>query len=272
MSDLTSFWQYLPTRIDPVLFEIGSFQIRWYGLSYIAAFVVVWRLLLVRVRRSEGPYTREMVEGFLFWAVVGVLLGGRLGYVLFYDLSSYLDRPIEIFLPPISGMSYHGGVVGLFLAAGIFCRKRRLDFWAFADFVAPAMPLGYTFGRLGNFLNGELYGRPTSAPWGMHFTADPLHRLRHPSQLYEAFFEGILLFCLLWPLRNRRPFDGTHTALYLVGYGVVRFLIEFVREPDAHLGLVWSSYTAGQLLCVAMVGAGVFITATARLRARGKSG
>jgi phosphatidylglycerol:prolipoprotein diacylglycerol transferase len=198
-----------------------------------------------------------------------VILGGRLGYVLFYNLGYYLQHPLEAILPfefaggiryvGISGMSYHGGVLAVLAASILFCRRRKILFWQFADLICPAIPLGYTFGRIGNFINGELYGRTTDAPWGMVFPLDPQRLLRHPSQLYEAFFEGIVLFALLWLFRRRRPFDGALFALYLIGYGAVRFVIEFFREPDAQLGFVMGPLSMGQLLCLVMIAAGAGI-------------
>jgi phosphatidylglycerol:prolipoprotein diacylglycerol transferase len=156
-------------------------------------------------------------------------------------------------------MSYHGGVIGVILVSILFCRKYRMNFWHLSDLLCPAIPLGYTFGRLGNFINGELYGRVTTVPWGMYFPLDSTHQLRHPSQLYEAFFEGIFLFLILWSLRKTKVFDGFLFCLYLIGYGIVRFFIEFVREPDSQMGFVFSSFTMGQILCVCMILIGVFI-------------
>ncbi|MGD8351628.1 MAG: prolipoprotein diacylglyceryl transferase [Nitrospirota bacterium] len=262
----TYWWQHLPERIDPYLLELGSFRISYYGLMYVVAFAVVYLLCLYRIRRGETEYTAGDVENYLVWAALGLIAGARLGYVLFYNFGYYLRRPLEIFLPfsfeggfhftGISGMSYHGGAIGVALASVLFCRKYRVGFRDFGDFLIPSVPLAYTFGRLGNFINGELFGRPTDLPWGMYFPRDPQGLLRHPSQLYEAFFEGIFLFAVLWPLRNRRPFRGFHLSLYLVGYGTVRFFIEFVRQPDVQLGAVLGPFTMGQVLCAAMVALG----------------
>jgi len=156
-------------------------------------------------------------------------------------------------------MSYHGGLVGVILASLFFCYKNRVNFWHFADLVTPAIPLGYTFGRIGNFLNGELFGRVTTAPWGMYFPLDPTHQLRHPSQLYEAFFEGIFLFTILWSVRKKRLFNGFHFCLYIVSYSIVRFCIEFVREPNPGLGSILHFFTMGQFLSIAMILCGTFI-------------
>ncbi|MCX5840923.1 MAG: prolipoprotein diacylglyceryl transferase [Deltaproteobacteria bacterium] len=187
----------------------------------------------------------------------------------FYNLSYYLHHPLEIFLPfefangirfvGISGMSYHGGAIGVLSASLIFCRRHQIDFWRFADLFIPAIPLGYTFGRIGNFINGELYGRATTVPWGMIFPADSLQLIRHPSQLYEALFEGLVLFAVLWMIRKKSPFDGFLLAFYVIGYGLVRFFIEFFREPDTQVGFVWASLSMGQVLCILMILAGLAV-------------
>jgi phosphatidylglycerol:prolipoprotein diacylglycerol transferase len=274
MEDWTTLWRHLPSHLSPNLLEIGSFQLRWYSLMYLAAFACTYGLTLYRIRQEKYPYTAELIQDFFVWAILGVILGGRLGYVLFYNLGYYLQHPLEIFFPfdmtdgfrfiGISGMSYHGGVIAVLAATILFCRQRRIDFWRFTDLIVPAIPLGYTFGRIGNFINGELYGRATTAAWGMVFPLDPLHLLRHPSQLYEAFFEGIVLFTLLWLIRRKSPFEGALFAFYLIGYGVVRFFIEFFREPDAQLGFVLGPFSMGQLLCFLMIAAGGCIYAFRR--------
>jgi phosphatidylglycerol:prolipoprotein diacylglycerol transferase len=198
------------------------------------------------------------------------MIGGRLGYVLFYNFGYFIVNPLKIICPfeiskegfyytGISGMSYHGGLIGVFLASVFFCQRHRINFWKLADLLSSVIPLGYTFGRIGNFINGELYGRSTSIPWGMHFPLDPINQLRHPSQLYEAFFEGIFLFLILWNVRKLKLFDGFLFCLYLSGYGVMRFFIEFVREPDSQLGFIFCHFTMGQILCVFMVLVGIAI-------------
>jgi phosphatidylglycerol:prolipoprotein diacylglycerol transferase len=266
MEDWTTVWRQLPAHLSPNLLEIGSFQLRWYSLMYLAAFACIYGLILYRIKRENYPYTAEQIQDYFVWAILGVILGGRLGYVLFYNLGYYLQHPLEILFPfdiadgfrfiGISGMSYHGGVIAVLAGTIFFCRRRRIAFWRFADLISPAIPLGYTFGRIGNFINGELYGRATTAAWGMVFPLDPLHLLRHPSQLYEAFFEGIVLFAVLWLIRRKSPFDGALFAFYLIGYGAVRFCIEFFRQPDAQLGFVLGPFSMGQLLCFLMIAAG----------------
>lgn len=265
MESFINLWQHLPAHIKPYLFSIGSFQLRYYSLMYIVAFVIVYFLVIYRIKREEFKYTSEDIQDYLVWAMIGVLLGARLGDVLFYNFDYYLFHPLEIFLPfsfsdgikftGISGMSYHGGVIGVVIMTVLFCRRRKFAFWKFADLISPAIPLGYTFGRIGNFTNGELFGRATSVAWGMYFPLDPEGQLRHPSQLYEAFFEGIFLFAVLWAIRKKAPFDGALLAFYIFGYGLVRFFIEFFREPDYMVGPI----SIGQFLCLLMMAGGIGI-------------
>jgi len=268
MARLVDFWQHIPEHINPAFLEIGSFQLRYYGLMYLVAFAVVYLLVIHRIRDERFEYSKEIVQTYAVWAVVSLLIGARFGYVLFYDLAYYAAHPLAIVLPfefsggeirfiGISGLSYHGGLVGIILGSILFVRRYEIDFWRFSDLLCPAIPLGYTFGRIGNFLNGELYGRVTNVWWGMYFPLDPLRTLRHPSQLYEAFFEGILLFAILWGIRKKGYLKGKMLALYLIGYGVVRFFIEFFRQPDPQLGLVTGVFSMGQILCLAMIFFGI---------------
>lgn len=271
MEALIHFWQHLPAHFRPYLFEIGSFQLRYYSLMYIVAFLLTYFLVSHRIKTERYPYSMETIQNAFIWIITGLILGARLGYVLFYNFDYYVHHPLEIILPfdfsggfrfvGISGMSYHGGALGVLLAAVIFCRRYKIDFWNLADLVSPAVPLGYTFGRIGNFINGELYGRATTVPWGMYFPLDPSRQLRHPSQLYEAFFEGLFLFAILWGIRKKSPFDGFLLALYIAGYGFVRLVIEFFREPDAQLGFIFGPLTMGQLLCLLMIlgGAAIYL-------------
>lgn len=263
---MTYWWSHLPEHINPYIIEIGSFRLGYYGLMYLVAFATLYVLTMWRIRHEKVEFSRETVQDFMVWAVLGLIVGARLGYVLFYNFSYYILHPLEIFLPfefsggfrytGIAGMSYHGGVLGVLLAGILYTKKRRISFWRFADFFAPAIPLGYTFGRIGNFINGELYGRPTTVPWGMYFPHDPEGLLRHPSQLYEALFEGVVLFVVLWSIRRKRHFDGFFISLYFIGYGAVRFFIEFFREPDPQLGFVLGPLSLGQALCVGMIATG----------------
>ncbi|MCD6023962.1 MAG: lgt [Fibrobacteria bacterium] len=278
--DTLTFWQSLPSHMDPVIFRIGSFQLQWYGLMYLVAFAVTYLLAKRRTREEPKrfPYDPEFLKNLMTWAFFGVLLGGRLGYVFFYNFEYYLAHPLEIILPfrsgpnglqftGISGMSYHGGLIGCFAACALYCRKPRngqkpADLWNLCDLYFPAIPLGYTFGRIANFINGELWGRVTDSPIGMVFPAAPGTLPRHPSQLYEAFFEGIVLFLILWSLRKRKFPTGSFAGLYLIGYGFFRFFIEYFREPDAQLGLYWFGlFSQGQALCAAMILAGIALIA-----------
>ena len=277
MNSLIYFWQNLPSYMDPVFLQIGSFGIRWYSLMYIVAFTVVyWGVGKYRHAKQPLPnissnFHSDLIStSFLF-----MIIGARLGYVLFYNLEYYLSHPLEIILPfdlktgsftGISGMSFHGGVIGAFIGSYRFIKKKsKLSFWQVVDYYAPFIPLAYTFGRLGNFINSELYGRVTNSSWGMYFPTDP-NRLRHPSQLYESFFEGIISFLILWWLKDKIKTKGVIFALYLILYGFFRFFIEILRQPDAQfkdandsIGFVFADFTMGQLLCVVMVLAGGLI-------------
>lgn len=264
-----SWWNHIPEHINPNIIEIGSFRIRYYGLMYVVAFAITYVLVMYRIKSERYQYSKITIQKYFIWAILGTLIGGRLGFVLFYDLSYYITHPLRIISPfdysnglkyiGLSGMSYHGGLIGIILATLVFCYKNKISFWHLADLFAPAVALGFTFGRIGNFINGELYGRVTSLPWGMYFPLDSSGQLRHPSQLYEALFEGILLFIILWTLRKKRIFDGFHFCLYIIGYGAVRFCIEFVRQPDARLDVIFNFFTMGQMLCAAMIVSGILI-------------
>jgi phosphatidylglycerol:prolipoprotein diacylglycerol transferase len=265
---MMDLWRYLPYKMNPVIFQIGSFSVRWYGIMYLVAFSIVYLLTRYRLKKEKLPYAVDMVSDGLIWAIVGLIIGARVGYSLFYNFSYYLSNPLEIILPfsfrngfrftGLSGMSYHGGVIGVIVALMMFCKKRKINFFNYIELLIPSIPLGYTFGRLGNFINGELYGRPTNFILGMYFPGDP-GVLRHPSQLYEAFFEGIVLFLILWPLRSKKLPVGYISSFYLLGYGTFRFFIEFVREPDAHIGYFFGWMTEGQILNVIMIFAGLVI-------------
>ncbi len=267
MNDFRQWWQHIPEHLDPVIISIGSFKLQYYGLMYIVAFALTYGLVAYRLKREDRfQVTQEQVQALITYMMLGVIVGGRLGYVLFYNADYFLENPLEIILPfdfsegirftGITGMSFHGGLICVILFAWLYCRNNRISFLDMADLFIPAIPLGYTFGRLGNFINGELYGRITTAPIGMMFPLAPGNSLRHPSQLYEAFFEGILLFAVLWNLKSRFRIPGAMLALYLIGYGLVRFFIEYFRQPDAHLGFVFFSFSMGQVLCLAMIAAG----------------
>ncbi len=257
MESFIQIYQELPLRINPIIFSVGFFQISWYALMYLVGIGVVYYLLSWRIKKKEGAWRQKNVQEFLMDAFLGVVIGGRLGYVLFYNLPFYLENPLAIISPfsegrwtGIYGMSYHGGLIGVFIAALWFCRKNKIDFFSLADFLIPAVPAGYFFGRLGNFLNGELFGRITQKEWGMYFPGETL--LRHPSQLYEAFFEGLVLFAILWFWRNKAQLKGKFLWLYLLGYAGFRFMLEFWREPDEQVGLFFGFLTLGQIFSLIM--------------------
>jgi phosphatidylglycerol:prolipoprotein diacylglycerol transferase len=239
--------------IDPVAIALGPLKIHWYGIMYLVGFVGGWWLGTTRARRPDSGWKPDEVGDLLFYIAVGVVLGGRLGYALFYNFAYYLKHPIEIFFIWTGGMSFHGGLIGVMVAMWLFGQRTRRPFFAVADFVAPLVPVGLGAGRIGNFINQELWGRVTDAPWGVVFkTGGPLPR--HPSQLYEFALEGVALFVILW-LYSRKPrATASVSALFLICYGLFRFLVELVREPDAHLGyLAFGWVTMGQVLSMPMI-------------------
>ncbi len=246
--------------IDPVAFSIGPLAVRWYGLMYLLGFGLAWWLGLRRIAQGAAPIDRRQFDDLIFYAVLGVILGGRLGYVLFYKPGYYFSHPLEIPAVWQGGMSFHGGLLGVIAAMWLAARKHKIDFLRLMDFIAPLCPLGIAAGRMGNFINGELWGRPTDLPWGMAFrNAGPLPR--HPSQLYEFALEGLALFALLWWFSSTPRSRGQVSAMFLIGYGCLRFLAEFAREPDSFLGILALGMTMGQWLCVPMIAAGIWLFA-----------
>jgi phosphatidylglycerol:prolipoprotein diacylglycerol transferase len=258
--------------IDPVLVNIGPFAIRWYALAYVVALLLGWRycLWLARNWGAAGTpvATFKDIDDFLVWATLGVVIGGRLGYMLFYNFGYYLDNPSQIFAVWRGGMSFHGGMLGVVLAILLFCRQRKISLLRFADLIVCAVPIGLFLGRIANFINGELWGRPTDMPWAMIFpNGGPMPR--HPSQLYEALLEGLVLFAVLFALQRRRialERPGILAGVFLVCYGSFRMLVELFREPDAQLGFVFSGVTMGQILSVPLVAAGMWLVLRARSR------
>ena len=310
-----------PSWIRPEI--IPGLPIRWYGLMYLVAFVVTYLMFMLQVKQRGLEVKRDQVLDMFFWAIIGLLVGARLGFALIYDNRGwFLEHPLQIILPfervdgrlrltGISGMSYHGGLVGVVIAVITYLKVKRLDVLDWADMLVTGIPLGYTFGRLGNFINGELYGRVTRVAWGMVFPGVPaegrfnaklpwvrefagsigmdvpaaglVNLPRHPSQLYEALFEGLVLWLVLWfILRPRRPFKGFMVACYIMGYGIIRFVIEYFRQPD--IGIDWPimlvplenpviqtspfNLSTGQILCFLMVAAGLVCLFAFRARAR----
>jgi phosphatidylglycerol:prolipoprotein diacylglycerol transferase len=249
---------------DPVAIHLGPLAIRWYGLMYLVGFVVAYALGRLRIRGGKsGRVTMEVLDDLLFFVVLGVILGGRIGYVLFYKLGYYLDHPAEIFAVWQGGMSFHGGFLGVLVAVWWVARKHRLRWLELTDFVAPLVPLALAAGRLGNFINGELWGRPATVPWAMIFPqAGPVPR--HPSQLYQLGLEGLALFVLLWIYSSRPRPTGAVSAVFLIGYGVFRFVAEYFREPDDFLGLLALGLSMGQWLSLPMILAGIAMLVWAR--------
>lgn len=256
--------------IDPIAIQIGPLAIRWYALAYISGLLIGWGLMR-RYARLYAGFTAEAIDDFLTWATLGVVLGGRLGYVLFYKPSFYLSHPVDIVKVWEGGMSFHGGCLGVIIAVILFAHRRGLRVWVLGDLITSVVPIGLFFGRIANFINGELYGRVTTTdevPWAMVFPhGGPLPR--HPSQLYEAALEGILLLIVVsivrrFPVVRRHP--GTVSGVFLIGYGMARFTAEFFREPDAFLGYLWGGATMGQLLSLPMIVVGLGIVAWALRR------
>jgi phosphatidylglycerol---prolipoprotein diacylglyceryl transferase len=246
--------------------SVGPFAIRWYALAYIAGLVIGWRYCLALAKRPPLVAQVQDIDDFLVWATLGVVLGGRIGYVLFYNLPYYAQAPIQVFYLWRGGMSFHGGALGVTLAILLFCRQRRINLLAFADIIICAVPIGLFFGRIANFINGELWGRVTNVPWAMIFPSDPEHLPRHPSQLYEATLEGIVLFTVLWicQYRGLRQRPGATTGVFFIGYGIARIIAEFFRQPDPQLGFLFWGITMGQLLSAPLVIIGLWLVLRAK--------
>lgn len=258
---------FVHPQFDPIAVSIGPIAVRWYGLMYLAAFALFYLLGRYRLSkawvREQSGLRPEDHEDLLFWGAMGVVLGGRLGYVLFYKPAYYLTHPLEIFAVWEGGMAFHGGLLGVIAAIALFCARRRLRFWPVIDFVAPLVPLGLAAGRMGNFINGELWGRTTSVPWAMIFPQAGDGLARHPSQLYQFAGEGLALFVLLWWYSSRpRPVTAV-SGMFLLLYGIFRFLAEFARQPDEFLGFLTFGATMGQLLCLPMMAIGLFMVVRA---------
>ena len=251
-------------QFNPIALSLGPVQIHWYGLTYLVAFGLFLWLASLRVRQPQhanAGWTRRDVEDLLFWGVLGVVLGGRLGYVLFYKPGYYAGNPLEALMVWKGGMSFHGGLLGVLAALALYARARGRRFFEVTDLIAPCVPTGLASGRIGNFINGELWGRAAdpSLPWAMVFPQSGTTLPRHPSQLYQFALEGLLLFVLLWLYARRPRALGEVSGAFLVGYGVLRFVAEYFREPDGFLGLLALNMSMGQWLCVPMVLAGAVI-------------
>ncbi len=270
VNNIINEWQHLPEKFSPIAFQLAGFPITWYALSYLIAFVIVYILVHGRIKKEETKIisANDFSEMF-FWLIISMLIGARLGQVLFYSWNYFKIRPLEIFLPfdtanawqftGIRGMSYFGGVLGSIICLYLASRIKRINFWKLSDLIVPAIPLGYTFGRLGNFINGELYGKIAKSPIGMYFPESPQLALRHPNQLYEALFEGVLLFAILWRLRKYNLIEGTLSAIYLIGYGITRFMLEFLRDTPQENILITSFININQIFSLLMVACGMLI-------------
>jgi phosphatidylglycerol:prolipoprotein diacylglycerol transferase len=239
-------------KFDPVALSLGPLKVRWYGIMYLIGFMFAWGLATWRARDNKD-WSPEQISDLIFYAALGVILGGRLGFVLFYDFAHFLAQPLYLFKTWEGGMSFHGGLLGVMLALVFVAKMQRKPFWVVGDFVAPLVPLGLAFGRFGNFINGELWGRVTDVPWAMVFPyvdASP----RHPSQLYEMFLEGFLLFAIVWWFSAKPRPAGSVAAVFLIGYGICRSFVEYFREPDLNIGFLWGmNITQGQVLSVPLI-------------------
>ncbi len=251
---------HLPV-FDPEMLRIGPVAVRWYGFMYALGFAAAWILGRVQARRPWSRFREQEVDDLISWLILGLVAGGRLGYVVFYDLRQYLAHPLEIFFVWKGGMSFHGGLLGVLAVAWRHARRTGKSFWEVTDFLAPLTPLGLFFGRIGNFINGELVGRPTSLPWGVVYPQPEAGGVpRHHSQLYEAGLEGLALFMILWVFARKPRQAGAVSGLFLTGYGLFRILGECFREPDAHLGFIlFGAVTMGQLLSLPMVALGLWL-------------
>lgn len=245
--------------IDPIIFSIGPVALRWYGMMYLIGFLGAMFIANKASDKSAGEWSRDQVSDLLFYGFLGVILGGRIGYVLFYQWEYFLAEPLYLFQIWQGGMSFHGGLLGVILAVYIFSRKTNKSFLSVGDFVAPLVPIGLGMGRLGNFINAELWGRQTDVPWAMVFPTDSLQLPRHPSQLYEFFLEGVVLFFILYVVTRKPRSLGLASGTFLIGYGVFRTIVEFYREPDAHLGLYFSFISKGQILSIPMILVGMLV-------------
>jgi phosphatidylglycerol:prolipoprotein diacylglycerol transferase len=250
---------FLHPEIDPVIIRLwGPFQITWYSLLYVGGFLMA-RTILKRLAQEERfKFSAQQMDDFGIWLLVGGVIGARIVYCVVYDYSTFIENPLWLFQTYKGGLSFHGGLVGTIIAAIIFSKKNKIPFWNLTDAMALATPTGLAMGRIGNFINGELYGRQTTVPWGMIFrNGGPI--VRHPSQLYECFLEGIVLFAVLWFLKGKLKKDGQLSVVFLIGYTFIRFIVEFFREPDAQLGYMFLGLSMGQILSLVQLMAGLIL-------------
>lgn len=256
-------------NIDPVAIDIGPLAIHWYGIMYLIGFIAAWYLLRYRLRKFQLNWSYDKLADLIFYGALGVILGGRIGYVLFYNLPFYINHPLAIIRVWDGGMSFHGGMVGVIIALLVWCWRYQVAFFDATDFLAPVVPIGLGAGRIGNFINGELWGRITDVPWAMVFPrAGPMPR--HPSQIYEFLLEGVLLFIILWFYSKHRPPRMAVSGAFLLGYGCFRLFCEFFRQPDPQLGFIaWGWLTMGQLLTIPMIILGGILLLVAYIKGRG---
>jgi phosphatidylglycerol---prolipoprotein diacylglyceryl transferase len=270
---MLQWYQNLPLYINPVAFSVGSIEIHWYALMYLVGFLAVYFILIRELNKIKKSNTlpinsnfsgisKETIGEFILYAALGLIVGARLGYVLFYNFQYFWNNPLRVIMPydflngmytGISGMSYFGGLIGVVVAGTIYLKKKKIDFWQFSEFFIPAVPAGYFFGRIGNFLNGELYGRETKSVLGMYFSSGGSSTLRHPSQIYEAILEGLAIYLILLFFKKNSRFSGFLLVVYLFGYGLMRFLVEFVREPDSGASLIMNTLTLNQMFSIILM-------------------
>ena len=255
-------------QINPVALDLGILQIHWYGLMYLVGIGGAWWLASRKLADFDPSWNKDRLSDLVFWVSMGVIVGGRLGYVFFYDPhNNYLHNPLSIFNLTDGGMAFHGGLIGVLVSTWLFARKTQTSFMRLMDFIAPLVPIGLGAGRIGNFINAELWGKATDVPWAMVFPTDPLQLARHPSQLYQFALEGVALFVILWLFTRKPRPTGSVMGLFGVCYGLFRFIVEFVRVPDAQMGyLAFNWLTMGQILCLPMIaiGAGLMVWAYRR--------
>jgi phosphatidylglycerol:prolipoprotein diacylglycerol transferase len=260
----------MKVNIDPILVDLGPIRVSWYGLMYVLGFFASYLLVRYQMKKKDFGISKSEVDNLYFYLILGLMIGARLGYVLFYDLKVYLSDPFEILAIWHGGMSFHGGLIGVLVVGIIFAWWNKKSFWKIADLIIVTAPIGLGLGRIGNFINGELYGRVTRIPWGMVFPkGGPL--TRHPSQLYESALEGAALFLILWFIKDRKLPTGGLLAIFLSLYGAFRFFVEFFREPDAQLGFILGPFTMGQVLSSFMIVGGLLLFFYLRKREKSKS-
>jgi phosphatidylglycerol:prolipoprotein diacylglycerol transferase len=260
----------MKVNIDPILVDLGPIRVSWYGLMYVLGFFASYLLVRYQMKKKDFGVSRSEVENLYFYLILGLMIGARLGYVLFYDLKVYLSDPFEILAIWHGGMSFHGGLIGVLVVGILFAWRNKKSFWKIADLIIVTAPIGLGLGRIGNFINGELYGRVTRVPWSMIFPKGGL-LTRHPSQLYESALEGGALFLILWFIKDKKLPTGGLLAIFLSLYGAFRFFVEFFREPDAQVGFILGPFTMGQVLTSFMVIGGIILFFYLRNREKSKS-